>query len=197
MSGKANAFTENHCDLCQKKTYWYQSSGEIAPGHCTNHSKWSKGVVHAVPAVVQGANLAPTKVREAREGLNEVELRNVNRINKDVWARSVETRRKTHYLPMTAAFASIAATLRESCRESAPADPDAVYCYQCGKPISKVTSTSETKPLIRQVIDPAGCHKDENGDPVIAYKTKITAKEVHACSDCCLSIRKPISVRIV
>lgn len=191
------AFSENFCDLCQKVTFWYLSTGEAAPGHCTNHCKWEKDVVHAVPPIVQGANLSSTELQEARKGLNETELRNANRINTQIWAKTVEARKHTHYLPNTPAFAGIADTLRNASKESVPADPDAICCFQCGKPISKITATSEVKPQIKQVLDPDQCFKDADGKQHIGYKTKVTAREVHACSDCCLSIRKPISVRIV
>lgn len=73
-------------------------------------------------------------------------------------------------------------------------DPNQIHCSFCGRPTEKLDLTSERKPQIRTRVDH---HQHSDGTIEIREHVEASSETLHACPDCCLQIRKPITVQRV
>lgn len=174
-------FHKAECNVCNRATWHYKQGNAV---HCSDHSDYKPGRKHQIVGSMMLANL--TKPVEA---MNERELRIANRLDRSLW-RHAEERSKVSVVIGDEDWA-------KGLFEDNPVqlDPDKLYCSFCGDVIEKIHTTSERKPVIRRIVD---AYRDETtGEVVQVEKVMSRVETIHACPNCCLNIRKPVTVRRV
>ena len=176
------------CEICNRQTWWYKGPDQ-EPVHCTYHSAWIKGVKHAVVEKESNhvqvlAQFSPVFVTPT-----EQELRIANKMDRKLWANS-EAKHKSE----------VSVTDQEWAKDlfgdviTEVKDPDKLYCSFCGNETPYAQTTSENRPKMRFVQD---IFTNSDGEPCVREKAVVISEKVNACRNCCLEIRKPVTVRVV
>jgi hypothetical protein len=175
-------FHKAHCELCQRNTWHYKQGNTV---NCSDHSAWTKPVPNRK---IEGNIVMGTMGKSKPEPMTETAMRIANRLDRSLWSHA-EERSKVSVVIGDEAWA-------KGLFEDNPVklDPDKLYCTFCGDEIDRIHVTSERKPVIRKIID---AYKDESGEIHQIEKVISRVETIHACPNCCLKVRRPITVRRV
>jgi hypothetical protein len=174
----AQGFHKAHCTVCNRKTWHYAEAGSSGKAKCTDHSDYVVGRKHAIVGNMMLADFSKPVHQPT-----ERELKLANKLDMSMW-RSAEDRKSHVYVDADwATFPN-----------SPEKDPNKLYCSFCGSEVDQVNQLTERKPVIRKVQD---TYRNDSGEIIIQEKVVSRMETVHACPNCVLQIRKPITVRTV
>lgn len=166
----ATGYHKAECATCNKETWHYTS--ELGQTICCYHSN----------NMVKGRATSEVKSQAVRIA---------GRLDLTLW-RVAEDRKTTKVDISNEVWAK---DIFADAPESATAfDPNKNYCSFCGAVVDQIHTTTEKKPVITMRTD---VYRDSSGEVQIQEKVTSRAETIHACPDCCLNIRKPITVRRV
>lgn len=180
MAG-AYQLLKQFCKLCQRETYhsqWFPHDPT-----CNEHSDWKPGKKRSLPDTMMLMRLTPE-----HKSPTEAELRRMNRMEKTM-LRAADSRHQ-----VSLAGYDWAEQIFERDPDTENLDPDKVYCSYCGRPTQRLDLTRENKPRVRFRNIPV---MDSDGNVELQEKMEVVATTVNACPDCCLNVRKPITVQRV
>lgn len=160
------------CATCNKETWHYKPFESHNAVHCCVHSN----------------NQVAGK---ATNSINKPKALATGKLDMTLWERGMQERKNR--IPLEG---PLWATVTEDLKQENPhpKDPSKTYCTHCGAEVDSLHTTSEKKPLIRysQTV-----YRDVDDKLVIQETVVSQLQTINACPNCCLKIRKPITVRTV
>ena len=179
---RPNGWQKRECCTCNSKTWHWN-------GICFDHSEWNPDPA-AIERRLQLVQDMRTFVRSVEpDKPTERDIKRASYMDKSLWDRKKLVKVEGQDITGEDWAADI---FDEPARPAL--QPGQFYCSFCGVVVDSTNSLSEKKPLIS-----IGVRIIEHSDGEVETRDQVVSKvrEIHACKDHYLKIRKPIVVRTV